>query len=241
MESFTLTPYVILKTGQTATGSVKAGVALAPYVCFATCSSPSGTGYRPRFLWMMETDSTVGNEISTSCGYTDELKLYVDIIRCQCYLLFTYVTADSGWDTGIAVANTTGDTAPFGSTLEAPDQMGLITFYFYDKTSGYVGSYTTAAATLSGQSYTNVVSAILPLVTPTPLTSFSGYMIAKAQFQFCHALAFIADRNFAAIAHGYLANVIPDPAVKNAVFGRRSATDSGDWFNAVPAGEALNN
>ena len=82
-------------------------------------------------------------------------------------------------------------------------------------------------------------ASLLSALLPTGVTSFSGYMFAKAEFQFCHGFAFIADTNFAAIAHGYVANVVPDPAIKG-TGGIRTAADSGDHTN-IPAGEGLNN
>jgi 2-polyprenyl-6-methoxyphenol hydroxylase-like FAD-dependent oxidoreductase len=76
-----------------------------------------------------------------------------------------------------------------------------------------------------------------------------GYVIAKAEFQFCHGFAFIADSAFGSIAHGYLANVIPDPAIKgefvtvgSAPVRKRTAADAGDTNSPLtPAGEGLNN
>jgi len=98
-----------------------------------------------------------------------------------------------------------------------------------------VGATTTAAEFVAGKSFVDLVSAILP----SGVTSFSGYVIAKAQFQFCHGFAFIADSAFATIAQGYLANVIPDPAIRWPD-GVRTAADAGDATNIV-AGEGLNN
>jgi len=236
IETFTLVPKLTLALGKTSTNVVRAAVTLAPYVDPLVSSSPtppSCTPAKPRFLYMWESD-----DISSTQPAHDDPKPYAAIIRCNCYLLFTYVTADSTWDTGIAVANTTGDKEVFGTTAEAPDQIGRITFFFYDKAKGYVGSYTTPNEVLSGASFVQVLSAMLPGVTPTPLTSFNGYVIAEAKFQFCHALAFIADTHFGFVAHGYLANIIPDPAIKA---GKRSATDAGDIITLLPAGEGLNN
>lgn len=231
VEWYQLKPYVVLKANATQTGTVMVGVSLAPTVSEASgCTQPSSSVSRPRFLLMYESDAVaLGNPPS------DALKPYATITRCNCFLLFTYVTSDSGYDTGLAIANTTGDVEVFG-TSHAPDQFGKITFYFYDKTAGYVGQYTTTADTLVGRSYVNVLSAILPLVTPSPLASFSGYIIAQTQFQFCHGFAFIADTRFASIAHGYVANVIPDPSI----IGIRWPSDAG-WPFGLPLGESLNN
>jgi hypothetical protein len=248
IETFTLQPILNLAAGKTSTGTVNAGVSLAPAVsALAALVQPGGSAInsRPRFLSMIESDAVaLGNPPD------DPTKPYGTVIRCNCFLLFTYVTSDTAFDTGIALANTTGDTEVFGKTAEAPDQIGKITFFFYDKAKGYVGSYTNSSDILAGQSFVNVLSAMLPGVTPTPLTSFSGYVIAQAQFQFCHALAFIADTKFGSIAHGYIANVIPDPAIKT---GKRTASAAGDVGNyywngstvvlstPLPAGEGLNN
>jgi len=234
-ESFTIIPLINLRAGATATGILTAAVSLAPAVPAASgCAAPgtgSGTNVaRPRFLQMFESD-----EVATNNPPDDRHKPYATIIRCNCYLLFTYVTSASGFNTGIVVANTTGDTAPFGADSEAADQIGRITFYFYDKSAAYVGATTTAAEFVAGKSFVDLVSSILP----SGVTSFSGYVIAKAQFQFCHGFAFIADSAFATIAQGYLANVIPDPAIRWPD-GVRTAADAGDATNIV-AGEGLNN
>jgi len=229
VESFNVVPVVVLKAGTT-TGTINAGVTLAPATGAASgCAAPSATPSRPRFLQMFESDA-----IATNNPPDDPHRPYAQVIRCNCYLLFTYATATTSFNTGIAIANTTGDTGPFGAN-EAPDQLGRITFYFYDRAAGFVGATTTAADIQSGRSFVELLSNLLP----TGVTSFSGYVIARADFQFCHGFAFIADNNFANIAHGYIANVIPDPAIK-AIGSRRAPAAAGDPTN-IPAGESLNN
>lgn len=218
-EYFRVKPIIELKSStQTATGQVYAAVTLYP--------NSSG---RPRFFKMFESD-----RVATNNPPDDPPKLYASVIRCNCFLLFTYVTVDNAFNTGFAIANTTGDTAVFGIN-EAPDQLGKITFYFYDKAQGYVGSTTTTDDILAGKTFTGLVSQLLP----SGVTTFSGYVIAKAEFQFCHGLAFIADQGFASVMHGYIANVIPDPAIRN-MGGRRAPVAAGDSA-MIPAGESLNN
>ena len=232
-ETFEVRPAVVLKTAATATGTIRVAVSLAPAVATTSaCGAPTGSSTltRPRFFQMFES-----NAIATDNPPDDPHATAVSIIRCNCYLLFTYVTSTSAFNTGIAIANTTGDTAVFTSANEAPDQLGKVTFYFYDRTAGFVGSTTTTADVNSGRSFVDLLSALLP----TGVTSFSGYVFAKAEFQFCHGFAFIADSSFASIAHGYLANVVPDPAIKGTA-GIRTAADYGDHTN-IPAGEGLNN
>jgi len=84
-------------------------------------------------------------------------------------------------------------------------------------------------------SLTNI-AAVQTVLKNNNVTDFQGYLIAKANFQYCHGYAFIADPTFANIAQGYVASVIPDPAVK----GGRLAAAAADAFK-TPAGESLNN
>jgi len=241
VETFTVQPAIILNTGATATGTINAGVYLGPFAAetLTACNAPAATYtgdtfYRPRFLQLLKAQPPKAT--LTCVPPADVVQPYAAIIRCNCYLLFTYVTSTpgaAGFNTGIAIANTTSDTAPFG-TAGAPDQLGKITFYFYDKAAAYVGTTVTSADILPGKSFVDLLSNILP----TGVTSFSGYVIARTDFQYCHGFAFIADNGFASIAQGYLANVIPDPAIKAGV---RTATAAADVIAFVPAGESLNN
>jgi hypothetical protein len=239
VEEFAIAPVIVLNEDATETGTVMVAVTLAPtadeIAQSGDCVDPGDDedNDRPRFLEMYESD-----DVATNNPPDDPYVPYALIIRCNCYMLFTYVTADAGFDTGIAIANTTGDEAVFADN-EAPDQLGKITFYFYDKAEGFVGSTTTTEDVLQGRSFVALISGLLP----ENVTAFSGYVIAKADFQFCHGFAFIADSSFASIAHGYVANIIPDPAIKN-LGGRRAASAAADTSNGgggIPAGESLNN
>ncbi len=228
LESFDLNPLVVLSTSnQVDTGNILAGVALYPDGgSIGSCSQPSSTPSRPRFLLQYQSSNGV-----TSTDYrSTSFDVYATLIRCNCFLLFTYVTSDSFFNTGIAIANTSGDSQVFGS-YGAPKQSGPITFYFYDKDAGYVGSTTTTSSYAPERSFVSLLSNILP----ASVTSFSGYVIVKAQFQFCHGYAFISDKTFANLAQGYQALVIPDPAI----MGGRMATGPG--LGGTPAGELLNN
>jgi hypothetical protein len=125
-ETFTVQPTIVLKTAATVTGNILAAVTLAPTTgTTSSCLSPSGTPSRPRFFLMYESDA-----IATNNPPDDPHKQFAGVIRCNCYLLFTYVTATSAFNTGIVVANTTGDTAVFTTANEASDQLGKVTFYF---------------------------------------------------------------------------------------------------------------
>jgi len=229
-ETFIIQPRIFLGSNQTDVGTIKADANLSPPEFALTTGQPDPDNARPRFAYVPQTDS---NQINTMPGGVDPPLDYAHIIRCNCYMLFTYVAARNGFDTGFAVSNTSQDQQVFGS-LGAPDQEGPITFYFYDSEDGYVGSLTTALVE-AGQTYTGLLS---EMVQDAGITGeFSGYIIAKAEFQYCHAVSYIADSAFAATAQGYLALIIPDPAVKGPFRMPAAAADPSMMF----AGESLNN
>jgi hypothetical protein len=132
------------------------------------------------------------------------------INACTCDLLFPFVTNQAGFDTGVAIANTSLD--PF----KTPVQSGNVTLNYYGNTTG--GGAAPAAATT-----TSVVAAGAELVftlsgggtngiAATP--GFQGYIIAVANFQFCHGFAFITDGigTSSGIAEGYLAIQLDQPS-----------------------------
>ena len=128
---------------------------------------------------------------------------------CQTVLLFPFVTAQSGFDTGIAIANTSVD--PFGTGAQA----GTCSLNWY---SGATSPPATPVASIKeGTVYTNLASIAVP--------GFQGYMIAVCKFQFAHGFAFISDLGARNLAMGYLALVIPDPSTQNN--NARNASSSG--------------
>jgi len=128
---------------------------------------------------------------------------------CTCNLLFPFVTNVAGFDTGIAIANTTADTL----NGLAP-QAGPVTLTYYGSTTGGGA----APATQVSQSIPAGSELIFTLysggnygITPTP--GFNGYIIARANFQYCHAFAFISDLGAQKLAEGYLAIQLDVPVV----------------------------
>ena len=123
------------------------------------------------------------------------------ISPCTCDLLFPFVTNQAGFDTGIAIANTSLD--QFGTT----PQQGTITLQYYGSTTGGGAAppnATTTSAVPAGQELILTLSNGGNFGIPaTP--GFQGYMIAVAQFQYCHAFAFISDVGAQKLAEGYLA------------------------------------
>jgi hypothetical protein len=132
---------------------------------------------------------------------------------CATNLLFPFVTNQLGYDTGLAIANTSAD--PFGTT----PQTGVCTLYSYgDNAAANIVTPSVAGGTV----WTGLASAAMP--------NFQGYVIARCTFQYAHGFAFISDLGARNLAMGYLALVIPDPA--------RTPADS-SIIGGVNAGEQL--
>jgi hypothetical protein len=149
------------------------------------------------------------------------------ISKCACDILFPYVVSAAGYDTGIAIANTSfdpGATFGFGAT----PQQGSVQFWYYGTGAnnaappGTQCTNTTSPGTCPG---TTVVPAgqVLTYVASSGSSQwgldnraagFVGYVIAQSQFQFCHAFAFIgalgAGPTAQQISEGYL-GLILDP------------------------------
>jgi hypothetical protein len=119
---------------------------------------------------------------------------------CTTSLLFPFVTNQVGFDTGIAIANTSTD--PFGSN-GATAQAGTCTLNFYGA-GAPSPSNVVSPNVPSGTVYTTVLSSVA--------AGFQGYMIAQCGFQYAHGFAFITDGVGATggLSQGYLAGVIPD-------------------------------
>jgi len=160
------------------TATVSASYAPTPPVPFttATGSAASSSLTIPRFA-----------DLGT---YDNRNVLVINI--CQTLLLFPFVTNQSGFDTGFAIANTSSD--PIGTGA----QNGTCTMTFYDGT-GKTPAFTTPNVA-TGTVYVNLASVVAP--------GFQGYAFVWCNFQFAHGYGIVSDigaRNFAA---PYLALVI---------------------------------
>jgi len=125
---------------------------------------------------------------------------------CSTNLLFPFVTNQAGFDTGIAIANTSLD--PF----KTPTQAGACVINYYGNTTG--GGAAPAAATspsvAAGTELVFLVSSGGGGIAATP--GFQGYIIAQCAFQFAHGFAFISDLGSQKLAEGYLALVMDGAA-----------------------------
>jgi len=107
-------------------------------------------------------------------------------------LLFPYVINVAGFDTGVAIANTTTDI--FGTTAQA----GACSLYFYGTAAPTVNPFVSPTVA-TGTVYANLASTMAP--------GFDGYMIANCNFQYAHGFAFVSDVGARNLAMGYLALV----------------------------------
>jgi hypothetical protein len=126
---------------------------------------------------------------------TSTAKTFFGINLCSTSLLFPYVTEIAGFDTGLAIANTSTD--PFGTTPQA----GTCTLYWY----GTAAPANTVTATVaSGTVWAGLTSILAP--------GFNGYMIATCNFQYAHGFAFVSDLGARNLAMGYLALILNGPS-----------------------------
>jgi len=134
----------------------------------------------------------VGASTTTLTGSTFNL--------CTTSLLLPFVTNQLGFDTGVAIANTSTD--PFG-TAGATPQAGTCTLNFYGN-GAPTPNNTTTPNIPTGTVYANTISALA--------AGFQGYVIAQCQFQFAHAFVFVTDGvgPNGGLSQGYLGLIIPD-------------------------------
>ena len=135
---------------------------------------------------------------------------------CRTNLLFPFVTNQAGFDTGIAISNTS--MAPTGFT--GSQQSGACTINYYGQTTGggQAPSAQTSASVPAGGQLVFTASAgggvlgSAASINPTP--GFQGYVIAQCNFQYAHGFAFISDMSATKLAEGYLALVL-DSAISS--------------------------
>jgi hypothetical protein len=142
------------------------------------------------------------------------------IAACNCNLLFPYVASAAGFDTGIAIANTSLDPGAAFGFLAKP-QTGKVTFWYYGTipaTGASAPPSQTSNAVPAGQVLTYVLSngggsiGTAANGLDNRAAGFVGYIIAQAGFQYCHAYAFVsalgAGPTSAGTSEGYLGIVL---------------------------------
>ena len=174
-QQFTANPTSNSPTPGTAT--VNLSYAPTPTTAFSASAGASASG-----------SLTVPRFADTSTGANAFI-----VSLCQTVLLYPFVTNASGFDTGIAIANTTTD--PFGTST----QNGTCTMNWYGSSAP---AATTSGTINTGTVYTTLASTAAP--------GFQGYMIAVCNFQLAHGFAFVSDIGARNLAMGYLALILPN-------------------------------
>jgi hypothetical protein len=135
------------------------------------------------------------------------------VVPCRTTLLFPFVTNAGGFDTGIALVNTSLDNyASTKQPFNTPTQQGTCTVYYFDGTTTAPAPQTTVNIVKGAMVAFTLQSGGVPGSTSSA-QGFQGYIIASCNFQYGHGYAFISDRNTPSLgSQGYLALVIPDRA-----------------------------
>lgn len=137
---------------------------------------------------------------------TYDNKVLATINICQTNLLFPYITTVTGFDTGIAISNTSMD--PFGTGLQA----GACVLNWYGNNNGGTTN-TPIPASTTATSGAPVINAGTTWVTTASGSTmagqgFTGYMIAQCNFQYAHGYAAVSDIGSRGILTAYLALVM---------------------------------
>jgi hypothetical protein len=169
--------------------------------------------------------SDMGMAINAEISYTEtdaagaaELELgeataFV-ISNCVTRLLYSWVVSGvAGYDTGIAIANTSEDDAAFGmgNTNGAQAQAGSCTLTGYPAAGAPAGGMLTPVSHTSGIIEAGQTWAFNLSMVPG-FTGFSGYLLGVCNFLNAHSFAFITNSMNSmtgpTLAQGYEANVV---------------------------------
>lgn len=136
---------------------------------------------------------------------------FVTVTKCVTNILFPYVANVVGYDTGLAIANTSYDVQAITPTTTT--QAGPLTLYLYKAFAEPGPAPAPATLTIANVSAGNTWAGTMSTVPQ--FAGSVGYLIAVAQFQYAHGFAFIsfADATGLRLAQGYVGNIIPDVAL----------------------------
>jgi hypothetical protein len=123
---------------------------------------------------------------------------------CQTNLLFPFVTNQAGFDTGIAISNTSSD--PFGTTSQSGNCE--INYYGASTGGGAAPSKQTTTTPIGGGQVLafSVLAGGTNGIAATP--GFQGYIIAICNFRYAHGFAYISNVGGDRVAEGYLALIM---------------------------------
>jgi len=137
---------------------------------------------------------------------------------CTTTLIFPFVSNAAGFETGIAISNTTIKTTPTGflNGVSTTVQSGTCNLAFFG--TGGTNPTTVQAPNpneggtapyLSSESYAFTLTQALAVNSANPAT-FTGFIVAQCNFQYAHGFAYITYGGLGtpnAVAMGYLAEV----------------------------------
>lgn len=203
----------VMNSNPFALESVQIGVNVS-FTAGSTATPPAlGTAtVAGSFAPIATTSSAIPRFIETAVAST-----LFTVNACTTNILFPFLTNQAGFDSGIAIANTSKD--PFGTAAQA----GACTLNYYGttaaggaapaaQTSTSIASGTTLTATLSSGGTNGIVA--------TP--GFQGYVIAQCSFQYAHGLAFISDVGANRISEAYLGLIMDKPTESRTPFTSES-------------------
>ncbi len=141
---------------------------------------------------------------------------FLTVTKCVTTLLFPFVTNQSGFDTGLAISNTSEDWGLSG--IDGQDGGCEIHYVGTDTSDVTPDDDFTTEDVLAGEQLVWLLSAGGSHgLNGAP--DFQGYVLAACDFQYAHGYAFITDGfggGIPALAQGYLALVIPaDRGISN--------------------------
>jgi len=179
-------PVVVAYTANTSAnlpslGTASANGNLAP---ISTAAGASATAAIPRFV------DTAANRTALT------------INSCRTNILFPFVSNIAGFDTGLAISNTSKD--PFGTSI----QTGACTVNFYGTIGNSKVCLSFPSPSIAGGEHFVWTLSSGGAVQAT--AGFQGYVIAQCAFQYGHGFAFISDLGAQRLAMGYLALVMDD-------------------------------
>jgi hypothetical protein len=184
IDSYSIPVYEVTAAGALAgpASAITATVSLAPSVAAGTAP----TNY-PSFVGATSQQMVNGNSFTA----------------CSTVLLFPFVTNQSGFETGIAIANTSSDLLGLkkGAAVDSvTGQSGTCYLTFFGSSSP--AAYTSPSVA-AGTDWT----ATLTSVTGGTPNTFGGYMIATCNFLYAHGFSYISYNigQSSGMAMGYLA------------------------------------
>jgi hypothetical protein len=185
-------------------------VLLLPHTSFAQSTPFDGSQTSPKDETSVKQDKpNATDETSTSSKTDNKTRSGKSVVvgYHTTTLLFPFVSAQAGFDTGIAISNTSRD------TVGTAPQAGTCTLNYFGNVTGGGGPpppQTTNAPVPAGEQLLFTLSTGGNFgIAGRP--GFQGYIIATCNFQYAHGYALITDGPIgqARIGSSYLALIIP--------------------------------